>query len=643
MSQAITTNGLTKRFGNRTAVAGVSLDIAPGEVFGVVGANGAGKTTLLQLLATLLDPSDGTASVLGHDVVREAEALRPRIGYVSQEFTLYGTLSVEENLDFFADLYGVAASIRQQRKNGLLAWSRLAPFRHRRAARLSGGMQKKLHLCCTLIHEPEVLLLDEPTTGVDPVSRRELWGILYDLVGRGLTLMVATPYMDEAERCHRVALMHQGSMLRCASPETLRREASALAWEVRAANLSQVQSRIENVVLPLQVHRIGDRLRLVAPQEAHTEVRRLLQISDGPDVQVRQVALSMEDIFALLVTGSQTGAHDRRRRAPAVLQRVSGDAADTTVRLCDLTRTFGDFVAVDHISLTVQRGEVFGFLGPNGSGKTTTIRMLCGLLPPSMGSGEVLGHDIRRESRFIKSRLGYMSQRFSLYNDLTVAENLAFFGGGYGVPRRRLAERTAQVLEMAGLAGALHRRVGELSGGVKQRLALGCAILHEPQVLFLDEPTAGVDPLSRRAFWDVIGRLAAAGVTVFVTTHYMDEAENCHRLGLMYQGRLVAQGRPQELKDSMQAGVMLELECGDPFKALRVLRAQPTLARVSLFGRHLHVLVEDPAAATALLEQTLQAAGVTLAHLEPIPLSLEDLFVLLIEQQVEQAGKHIHA
>lgn len=546
MPRVIEARGLTKRFGATLGVDSIDLEVAWGEIFGLVGPNGAGKTTLLQLLATLLDPNAGSAAVLGCDVVQEAAALRPRLGYVSQEFTLYGTLTVEENLDFFADLHRVPAAVREQRKADLLAWIRLAPFRDRQAGRLSGGMQKKLHLCSTLIHTPELLLLDEPTTGVDPVSRRELWEILYDLVGRGLTLVVATPYMDEAERCHRVALMHRGQILRCDSPEALMASVEEAVWELRTPALWQVQRRLRRSALPMRANLMGDRLHILAPEgvDVGAEVRRLLAVSDVADLQLRRIAPTMEDVFIALVSQAETGKGLPQRDGEEPPPRPRAAADDVVVRLQGLTKTFGSFVAVDHLSLSVSGGEVFGFLGPNGSGKTTTIRMLCGLLAPSAGRGEVLGHDVARQGHRIKSGIGYMSQRFSLYNDLTVGENLAFFGRGYGLSRRRLTERTTWALEMAGLRGEEQRLAQELSGGAKQRLALGCATLHEPEVLFLDEPTAGVDPLARRQFWELIGALAAAGTTVFVTTHYLDEAEHCHRLGLMYQGRLIAVGSP---------------------------------------------------------------------------------------------------
>jgi ABC-2 type transport system ATP-binding protein len=576
-TEVIRAQRLVKRFKTTLAVSDLDLRVERGEVFGLIGPNGAGKTTLLQLLTGLLDPSAGRATVLGCDTAREAEAIRERIGYVSQEFTLYAALSVEENLDFFADLFGVPTGARGKRKEELLAWSRLAPFRGRPAGKLSGGMQKKLHLCCTLIHQPEILFLDEPTTGVDPASRRELWEILYELVGRGLTLVVATPYMDEAERCHRVGLMHRGQLLRCDTPHALKAGVPG--------------------------------------------------------------AGSMEDVFISVVRSAVAG-ESTRGRPPSLAPRQIGTSEDAVaVRLDGLMKAFGDFVAVDHLSLSVRRGDVFGLLGPNGSGKTTTIKMLCGLLLPSAGSGEVLGQDVVRQGRRIKSRIGYMSQRFSLYNDLTVGENLAFFGRGYGLPAPRLAERTAWVLGMAGLLGEERRLAGELSGGTKQRLALGCAILHDPELIFLDEPTAGVDPLARREFWELIGRLASAGITVFVTTHYLDEAESCHRLGLIYRGRLVAVGSPQALRDGMRAGTMLELECREPFRALRLLRSVSSLARASLFGNRLHVLVEDPADATPLIRGTLKTGGLSVERLAPIPFSLEDLFVVFIDMEEQRRGE----
>jgi ABC-2 type transport system ATP-binding protein len=652
---AIEARALGRRFGAVTALDGVDLDVAAGTMFGLVGPNGAGKTTLLQVLAGLLDPTSGRASVLGHDVARDAPAIHRRIGYVSQEFTLYGALSVDENLDFFADLYGIPAAVRDERKQALLAWSRLVAFRSRRAGRLSGGMQRKLHLCSTLIHEPELLLLDEPTNGVDPVSRRELWEILHDVAGRGLTVVVATPYMDEAEQCERVALIHHGRILRTDTPDGLRAGVRGSVWELRVRDaperpsgdrpgggwLARARDLLAAEGLPVRSHLMGDRLHVLGAPSLDIPglLRGRLTPAPGVTLELRQVAPTMEDVFVFSLSddadGRRENAVPRPRPSPGEA-RARRDRGDV-VRLTELTRRFGDFVAVDRVSLAVGPGEIFGFLGPNGSGKTTTIRMLCGLLAPSAGHGEVLGHDVRRQARQIRSRIGYMSQRFSLYDDLTVAENLAFFGRGYGLRGACLAARTAAVVAMAGLEDQERRLARDLSGGVKQRLALGCAILHEPEIVFLDEPTAGVDPIARRGFWDVIGALAEAGTTVFVTTHYLDEAEYCHRVGLISQGRLVAEGSPRALREGMRAGVMLEVDAAEPLTALRLLRADPGLGWASLFGRRLHVLVADVTEGERAIRASLEPRGIVVGRVEAVPFSLEDLFVLFIE--MEERGR----
>ena len=623
----VVVRGLVKRFLSTVALDGIDLEIRSGEIFGLLGPNGAGKSTLLKTLATLERPTAGRATVLGHDVVAAPTALLARIGYVSQEFTLYGTLTVEENLDFFADLYRVPAAVRAARKADLLAWSRLASFAFRPAAKLSGGMQKKLHLCCTLIHEPRALFLDEPTTGLDPTSRRELWEILHDLAARGLTLVVATPYMDEAEQCTRVALMHAGRVVACDTPDVLRHAVPDRVWAVRPASRS-IRARLAAAPFPVRAHVMGDRIHVLA-DEAHEGPLAALLAEEPGRIDMHRVTPSMEDVFVSLIAGKERTAGPGDATVPDAAPPADASPA---VRLEGLTRSFAGFVAVDDLSLAVRRGEVFGFLGPNGSGKTTTIRMLCGLLRPTGGRAEVLGQDIVRQGRALRSRLGYMSQRFSLYDDLTVAENLTFFGRGYGLGRARLAERTAWALEMAGLAGEERRRARELSGGARQRLALGCAVLHEPQLVFLDEPTAGVDPIARRQFWDLIADLSAAGTTLFVTTHYLDEAEYCHRIGLLYRGRLVAEGSPRALKEQMRAGVMLQLDAPDPIPALRAVRAAPAVTWASLSGRHVRALVDDPRRAPELRE-ALRSAGLAAESIEEVPLSLEDVFAIFVDME----------
>lgn len=487
---AIAISKLSKRFTDLTAVDCLDLTIPKGELFGLVGSDGAGKTTTLRMLTGVLDADSGEATVLGCPC-RDLEPVRSHIGYMSQRFGLYPDLTVMENIRFHADIFSVPKGEWTARAERLLEMSGLQPFVKRRAGALSGGMKQKLGLCCALIHTPTVLFLDEPTNGVDPVSRRDFWRILATLLAEGVTIVVATAYLDEAERCHRVGLLHHGRLLACDTPQNLK----ALADPV---------------------------------------------IADP----------ALEDVF-ITVMGEGADTAVKRRPAPDLRSAASA------VTLEGLTRTFGDFIAVNKISLAVPKGEIFGFLGPNGAGKSTTIRMLCGILEPSSGSGQVAGFDVATQAELIKENIGYMSQKFSLYEDLTVAENIAFYGGIYRLPAKELAERADWVIEMAGLAERRNSKAGELSAGWRQRLALGCALLHKPPIIFLDEPTAGVDPLNRRRFWQLIHHLAADGVTVFVTTHYMDEAEYCDRLALIYRGELVAIGTPQELKQQRVVGGLL--------------------------------------------------------------------------------------
>lgn len=488
----ITTDNLTRRFGTLTALDSLSLSITEGELFGLVGSDGAGKTTTLRMLAGILDPSGGQLTVLGQPFPARVELVHEHIGYMSQRFGLYPDLTVAENIAFYADIFGVTGPEFRERNERLLDFSGLAPFTKRLAGRLSGGMKQKLGLCCALIHKPRLLLLDEPTNGVDPVSRRDFWRILRELHSEGVTIVVATAYLDEAGRCDRVGLIHNGRLIACGTPDELTDNGSTTLEELVLGRIGEErQVKIEVVIKP--------------------------KLNLNPTV-------------------------------PAV-------------SLNRLTKRFGDFTAVDAISLTVPQGQIFGFLGPNGAGKSTTIRMLCGILTPTDGSGSVVGFDITSQPEQIKANIGYMSQRFSLYEDLTVEENIAFYGGVYRLTTDKLKERTSWVLEMAGLNERSTSKAGELSGGWKQRLALGCAILHEPQIVFLDEPTSGVDPLSRRRFWELIRSMATNGVTILVTTHYMDEAELCDRLALIFQGKMVAVGTPAELKQGwIVNGVVPSLE-----------------------------------------------------------------------------------
>jgi ABC-2 type transport system ATP-binding protein len=666
----IQAQGLTKHYRKLEAVRGIELEVRQGEIFGLVGPDGAGKTTTIQMLTGILTPTSGEARVAGVDVVRQADRLGGKIGYMSEGFTLYGTLSVEENLDFFADLYGVPSDFRHERKTQLLQFARLEEARHRRAEHLSGGMKKKLALACTLMYSPQVLFLDEPTTGVDPVSRRDFWKILYDWLqaGEGLTILVSTPYMDEAERFDRVALMHQGRFIATDTPQALKARLNGKMLDLKAEPQATALHVLKSTEGVSHVQVFGERLHLLVPAgngaEEVSSVEATLAAASVTLLDRRQSEPSLEDVFVASIpqespTGEAAGQSvEGEMQIPEIstqsspLSTLAGmDAmasiATSGIQSSDdnyavsvekLTRRFGDFTAVDGISFNVRSGEIFGFLGPNGSGKTTTIRMLTGLLPPTSGRGSVAGLDILREQARIKPEIGYMSQKFSLYGDLTVAENIDFYAGVYNVPRKRRAERKAWVLDMAGLRGKEELLTRDLSGGWKQRLALGCAILHRPRILFLDEPTSGVDPISRRAFWDLIYELSAQRVTIFVTTHYMDEAEHCHTLGLLYYGQIIALGSPAGMKSNMKAGQMLEIDVSDALKASNVISGLPGVQSAAPYGDKLHVLVwGDADDAVAPLKRSLAATGLPPRRIERIEFSLEDLFIIFIEMQ--EAGR----
>lgn len=466
--------GVSKRYGSGVqAVADVSWAMRPGEIFGLIGPDGAGKTTLFRLMASLLLPDKGRIFLQGHDVASQWRYVRRHVGYMPGRFSLYPDLSVEENLHFFASLFG--ASFDDNKDLIYDLYVQLEPFRRRRAGQLSGGMKQKLALCCALIHRPKLLLLDEPTTGVDAVSRAEFWTLLQRFAAEGIGMVVATPYLDEIRRCHRMAFMQAGRVVDVGEPEEMLR-------------------RHADVLCP-----------------------------------------------------------------PPLTRKAAGSSHDAVIEVENLTKCFGDFTAVDHISLSVRRGEIFGFLGANGAGKTTAMRMLSGLLKPTDGRGRVVGCDICREQEHIKRHIGYMSQRFSLYDDLTVAENLRLFGGIYGVSAANIKSRSSHLLHDLGLWDERHTLVSQLPLGWKQKLAFAAAMLHEPELVFLDEPTGGVDPATRRRFWEYIYQAADRGITIFVTTHYMDEAAYCNRVSIMVDGAIRALDTPEGLKRRFGAANMDEV------------------------------------------------------------------------------------
>ena len=471
MVNAIEVHNVSKSYGRVKALDDVSFAVCKGEVFGLIGPDGAGKTSLYRILCTLLLPDAGTASVEGYDTVRQMKEIRRRVGYMPGKFSLYQDLTVEENLKFFATLFGTTVEAGYDSIKAI--YQQIERFRNRRAGALSGGMKQKLALCCALVHSPSVLFLDEPTTGVDPVSRKEFWDMLGTLRERGITIVASTPYLDEVRRCDRVAFLDQG------------------------------------------------------------HIRGI----DTPEVILEQ----FKDVF-------NPPGINKAESSP--LSPYSQD--DNVIEVSHLVKAFGTFHAVDDISFSVKRGEIFGFLGANGAGKTTAMHMLTGLNQPTSGTGTVVGYDIRTEHEQIKKHIGYMSQRFSLYEDLTVSENIRLFAGIYGMKGKDIARKTDELLERLQFAEHKNDLVSSLPLGWKQKLAFSVAIFHEPGVVFLDEPTGGVDPATRRQFWQLIYDAASRGITVFVTTHYMDEAEYCDRISIMVDGKISAIGTPDELKQRFQ-------------------------------------------------------------------------------------------
>jgi ABC-2 type transport system ATP-binding protein len=531
--------------GEVRALDGVSIEVCAGELTALVGPDGAGKTTLIRLLAGLLVPDGGGLRVLGIDPATEPQRVQDRIGYMPQKFGLYEDLSVRENLDLYADLHGVSPEERRQRYPQLMQMTDLGRFTGRLAGRLSGGMKQKLGLACTLVRAPELLLLDEPTVGVDPLSRRELWAIVEHLVReQRLTVLTSTSYLDEAEKAARVLVLHRGRLLAQSEPARVTRAAAGLSVVLDPGaghSARALQARLLDDPDVIDAVPDGGLVRLV--RAGGSSGTAAAQAISG--LTATPVAPRFEDGFMLLLRG--TAAHEAG--VDIRLQRpVSAAAQGAVVEVRDLLKRFGDFTAVDHVSFQVRRGEIFGLLGPNGAGKTTTFRMLCGLLPPSGGMLTVAGVDVEKAGAAARARLGYVAQKFSLYGSLTVGENLEFFASAYGLRGAQRRERIDWAVRQFELGQHERTASAELPGGFKQRLAMGAALLHEPDILFLDEPTSGADPLARRAFWRRITALAAQGVTIIVTTHFMQEAEYCDRIAIMDGGRVLAQGSPAQIR-----------------------------------------------------------------------------------------------
>ena len=545
-NDGIQLSGLVKRFAgmDKPAVARLDCGIASGYVTGLVGPDGAGKTTLMRMLAGLMKPDEGEARVLGFDPVQDDRALHAVLGYMPQKFGLYEDLTVMENLNLYADLRSVTGEARKQTFARLLEFTALGPFTGRLAGKLSGGMKQKLGLACTLVGEPKVLLLDEPGVGVDPISRRELWQMVHELAGDGMLILWSTSYLDEAEQCRDVLLMNEGELLYQGEPKALTQTIAGRSFLLHSPQENNRRLLQRALKLPQVSDGMiqGKSVRLILKKEATADDIR--HAPGMPEIEIAETAPRFEDAFIDLLGGA--GASESP--LGAILHTVNGSADETVIEAQQLTKKFGDFAATDHVDFSVKRGEIFGLLGPNGAGKSTTFKMMCGLLVPTSGKALVLGMDLKVSSGKARQHLGYMAQKFSLYGNLSVEQNLRFFSGVYGLRGRAQEEKINRMSEAFGLKTLAGQATDSLPLGFKQRLALACSLMHEPDILFLDEPTSGVDPLTRREFWLHINSMVEKGVTVMVTTHFMDEAEYCDRIGLVYRGKLIASGTPDDLK-----------------------------------------------------------------------------------------------
>jgi drug efflux transport system ATP-binding protein len=621
----VDSRALGKSYGSITALDAVSFQVQPGEIFGLIGADGAGKTTAFRIMGGVLEQDSGNINVLGKD----PRAARPGVGYLTQPFSLYQDLSVDENLTYAAGLREVPQEDFEKRREHYFKLFELIKFTDRLAGRLSGGMKQKLALSCALIADPKLLLLDEPTTGVDPVTRRDFWDALTSLATGGMAIVVATPYLDEAERCHRVALMERAKIYDIDTPTHFRSKMGVTRLEVKVDPLAGAEDVLAASPEAQDVQRFGDRLDVMAanPDAAEANLRQLAESNGRRITEIRRSQPTLENAFVGQLR-KMRGVH---KVPPFPKPRPSLNRHDVVIGAKDLNKTFGSFKAVKNFQLEVRNGDIYGLLGANGAGKTTSIKLICGLLDPTSGSVTLLGRSKGLRATEVRSRIGYMSQKFALYDDLSIGENLDFYARLYGVDESVREERKRWVLEAAELKGESKMLTRSLPGGWKQRVAFGAAVMHEPYAIFLDEPTSGVDPLARRDMWKMINEFADRGAGVVVVTHYLEEAEQCNRLGFMVAGEIIASGSPSEVKANMK-GELYEIEADHPDRALNVLKQKFGASRVSLFGNRLHLVTENDEQkrqAAAALEE----AGVQVLTQKPVPFSLEDVFISLIESR----------
>jgi ABC-2 type transport system ATP-binding protein len=624
-ASVVDARNLAKSYGLVKALDEVTFDVRPGEIFGFIGADGAGKTTAFRIIGGVLEQGGGEIRVLDQ-TPREA---RPGVGYLTQPFSLYPDLSIDENLNYAGGLREVPPDDFKERRERYFKLFDLTRFTDRLAGRLSGGMKQKLALSCALIPDPKLLLLDEPTTGVDPVTRRDFWDALTSLAGAGMSIVVATPYLDEAERCHRVALMERGKIYDIDTPSHFRSKMGVTRLEVKVEPLAKAEDALAGSPEVQDVQRFGDRLDVMAanPDAAEADLRARAESSGLQITEIVRSQPTLENAFVGQLR-KMRGVHvvpPFPKPSPPVNRK------DIVIGAKDLNKKFGTFQAVKNFQLEVRNGEIYGLLGANGAGKTTAIKIICGLIDPTSGSVSLMGKAKGLRSAAVRSRIGYMSQKFALYDDLTIGENLDFYARLYGVDESVREERKKWVLDSAELSEEADMLTKSLPGGWKQRVAFGAAVMHEPEAIFLDEPTSGVDPLARRAMWRMINEFADRGAGIVVVTHYLEEAEQCNRLGFMVAGEIIAQGSPSEVKANMK-GSLYEIEVDHPDRALGALKKKFGASRVSLFGDRLHLVIENEGQKQEA-KTVLQQAEVQVKSEKPVPFSLEDVFISLIESR----------
>ncbi len=627
--EAIQVSNLYQYYGKLAAIKGINFTVNQGEMFGLIGPDGAGKTSTFHILAGVMEGTAGEVLVFG----KPARDARLMTGYLTQQFSLYLDLSIDENLRYAGGLRQVDDDLLWERRHKYLSLMSLEKFGDRLAGELSGGMKQKLALCCALVSQPEVLLLDEPTTGVDPVSRREFWDVLAELSAQGMTIVVATPYLDEAERCHRVGLMYNGEIHEIGTSQELRNNLGLHRLEVRTQKLEITeeilsQSQEKNLV---DVQIFGDRLDVLVKDITigENQVNQLLK-PYYPHIEHGEPTL--ENVFVTRLR--QQGLIPQFFPFPRFRKRGKSETKEIAIYAHKLNKIFGKFPAVKDVNVEVKYGEIFGLLGANGAGKTTTIKMLCGLLAASSGEISLGGETGNLRSAELRKRIGYMSQKFTLYDDLSIIENLQFYSGVYGIPRKLRREKIDWVIATCGLEGKENMVTGQLPGGWKQRVAFGASVIHEPDILFLDEPTSGVDPLARRQFWKLINDFAGNGTAILVTTHYLEEAEQCNRMCFMVAGEIAAEGSPSFIKAS-QPGQLIEIIVNKNQAASKLLKQKFASWRVSIFANSLHIVIDHPEKEISEIRQLLETNNITIYSLRNIPFSLEDAFIGIVQRTID--------